>query len=211
MKRWFLYLFFSFLCITWKVNGQTLKSCDLIFHVEGESDFSSAITSSTSREDSISFVHVGIIMIDEKGHVKVIEASPSEGVRSVSLEDFLKEAPLIDEKPGAVVKRLTIPFSVSSVIEIAVSFMGQPYDWWYMPDNGKMYCSELIYESFVDEKGEKIFKPQPMNFRSKDGSLPNFWVKLFSELGEEVPEGVLGSNPNDLSRDKRLIEVIRYF
>lgn len=50
-----------------------------------------------------------------------------------------------------------------------------------------------------------------MRFRDADGNLPQFWVDLFAKLGETVPEGVPGTNPNDLSQDPQLVQVHRYF
>lgn len=50
-----------------------------------------------------------------------------------------------------------------------------------------------------------------MSFRDAEGQMPAFWVELFAKLGETVPEGVPGTNPNDLSRDEQLVEVHRYF
>ena len=201
-----IFITFTFFCFMLS-NAEKLKKGDLIFQAEGKGEFSKAISSSTSREDSLSFVHVGIIDIDEEGGVNVIEASPKEGVRIISLKNFLLQEG--EDSPGKfVVKRLCIDFPVEETIERAKSYLGQPYDWWYLPDNGKMYCSELVWESFQKEDGERIFKSNPMNFRDKDGNMPEFWIKLYQELGQEVPEGIEGTNPNDLSRDKRLVEVI---
>ncbi len=50
-----------------------------------------------------------------------------------------------------------------------------------------------------------------MNFRAADGSMPPFWNELFAKLGEEIPEGLPGTNPNDMSRDTLLTEVFRWF
>ena len=70
-----------------------------------------------------------------------------------------------------------------------------------------MYCSELIYESYRDFDGNRIFQARPMNFRDPDGNLPTFWEELFAKLNMEVPEGVEGTNPNDLSKDPRLQDI----
>ena len=91
----------------------------------------------------------------------------------------------------------------------AKSFIGQPYDWWYLPDNGKMYCSELVYESYLDSDGYHIFEAHPMNFRSPDGTMPQVWISIFEELGQPVPEGVLGTNPSDLSKSPLLYTITK--
>lgn len=193
------------------ISGQCLKSGDLIFQVESQNDFSKAISDSTVGTDSISFVHVGIIEITNEDKFFVIEASPKKGVCVTPLEEFIDEAPKLNGLPGVVIKRLTIPISSEKIIEKAKSYLGKKYDWWYLPDNEYIYCSELVYESFLDEAGNHIFKAEPMNFRAKDGKMPEFWVKLFEELGREIPEGELGTNPNDLSKENLLKEIFCYF
>ena len=50
-----------------------------------------------------------------------------------------------------------------------------------------------------------------MNFRAADGTLPQFWTELFARRGEAVPEGVPGTNPNDMAREAALEEVFRWF
>ena len=45
-----------------------------------------------------------------------------------------------------------------------------------------------------------------MNFRAADGSL-----ELFAGLGEEIPQDIPGTNPNDMARDPQLKEVARYY
>lgn len=184
------------------------RSGDLLFQAEGSSAFSQAITSATGRPDSLSFVHVGIVA---GAGAYVIEASPDGGVRLVRLERFLSSAPEVDGKPMVVVKRLDFDFPVTEAVENALAYIGEPYDWYYLPDNGRMYCSELIYESYISADGERIFKANPMNFRAPDGTMPSFWTELYEKLGIGVPEGIPGTNPNDISNDPRLEEVFRYF
>lgn len=187
------------------------QDADLLFQTETTSDFSNAISSSTASEDTLSYIHVAIIAIEDDDKVFVLEASPGSGVREISLEEFLRESPKTKEGTGVVVKRLNIDFPKKQVIENAKSFLNQPYDWYYLPDNGKMYCSELVYESFKESNGKPIFEARPMNFRNADGSFPQFWLDLFKQLDTEIPQGVPGTNPNDLSKDVRLKEVYRFF
>ena len=111
---------------------------------------------------------------------------------------------------GVVVKRIDCDFSVKEAVQRAESMLGLPYDWSYLPDNNKLYCSELIYESYLTPSGDHIFQSRPMNFLSPDGTFPQFWTDLFSTLGEEIPQGTPGTNPNDLAHESCLVEVHRY-
>ena len=187
------------------------QDADLIFQISGNSSFSNAITSATSSSDSLSFVHVAMVSNSKPESAMVIESSPEYGVREIPLDQFLDTSIKINGKPGAVVKRFQDDINAPEIIHMARSFIGQPYDWYYMPDNGMVYCSELIYESYRDREGQTLFKARPMNFRASDGSMPEFWSTLYKNLGIDVPEGIPGTNPNDMSKDPRLIEVFRYF
>lgn len=193
------------------IDTHGLRTGDLLFVTEGKSDFSNAITQATGNQDSLQFIHVGILIADSIANLEVLDASPELGVRITSLQEFLKESPLVGENPGVVVKRVNIDFPLEETIGRAKSFIGQEYDWWYLPDNDKIYCSELIYESFIDKKGNPIFESKPMNFKAPDGSMPLFWVQLFEKLGQSIPQGVPGTNPNDMARSDKLTEIFRFF
>ena len=103
--------------------------------------------------------------------------------------------------------RVMKPMDIYAAIERAKQFIGQPYDWSYRPYNGKMYCSELIYYCYLDNEGSPVFKASPMNFRNKEGDIPSFWSELFNKIGEEVPEGIPGTNPNDMFCEPILNEI----
>ena len=47
--------------------------------------------------------------------------------------------------------------------------------------------------------------PAPMN------PMPLFWTELFAKAGEEIPEGVPGTNPNDMARESILECAGRYY
>lgn len=209
---WVLFFFLSELKAFCYPNPTLpLMPGDLLFQTAGDSRFSDAISSSTASEDSLSFVHVGMFYITDKGEEGVIEASPADGVRIVTLVDFIDSSPKVNGKPGVIVKRLKIPFPVETAISEALTHLGEPYDWYYLPDNGMMYCSELIYESYLNYDGSHIFKASPMNFRNPDGTMPDFWTELYEQLNCPVPEGIPGTNPNDLSRDIHLSDIYRFF
>lgn len=187
------------------------KNGDLIFQAQGTSNFSDAIATATGMTDSLTYVHVGIVFKDNSQNINVIEASPEKGVRILPVDCFINLSPKYHGKPYLTLKRVNKEIPVEQIIENAMKFLGQPYDWYYMPDNGMIYCSELVYESYLDINGNKIFQAKPMNFRSPDGTMPDFWIELYKKLGVEVPEGIPGTNPNDLSNDPQLIEVYRFF
>lgn len=49
-----------------------------------------------------------------------------------------------------------------------------------------------------------LFEAKPMNWRNADGKLPKYWKNHFKRLKMPVPEGVMGTNPTELSRSPLL-------
>lgn len=175
-----------------------IDSCDLAFVLSGDGSFDNAISSATVNADSVKdYTHVGIVEICSEGEF-ILEAEPGAGVTRTPLQEFIEKNKNID------FYHVNGSFDKDNVIMKAKSFLGQKYDYTFLPDNGMLYCSELVYESFVDRSGRHIFPANPMNFLSKDGSLDNFWKELFADLEMEVPQGVPGTNPNDMSKSERL-------
>lgn len=85
----------------------------------------------------------------------------------------------------------------------AKTYLGQPYDLYFLPENNMLYCSELVYLSYV-RNGKPLFCAAPMNLKNAQGEYPKYWQDLFARLGQPVPQGELGTNPQDMSRSRRL-------
>lgn len=210
MKNALIYIGILFSVASCSPNGFRPATGDLLFQVNESSAMTDAITSSTGINSPLNFSHVAIAM--RCGDVdSVIEASTEGGVRKVSLADFLDSSLQTAGRPAVVVMRMRDTTGVAASVRRAQELLGQPYDYSYLPRNGKVYCSELVYESFLRTDGTHRFTARPMTFRNTAGELPAFWLELFTTAGEPVPEGVEGTNPNDLSHEAELEEVYRYF
>lgn len=152
------------------------------------------------RESTGEYTHVALV--ESVGDtVWIIDATQRYGV---SRHPLLRG--LGDERPFPDIYTLDdrVSVNIDSVILRARSFLGQPYDNAFLSNNGKLYCSELIYECFRFSNGKRIFEAKPMNWRDKEGNLPEYWKKHFEKLGVPVPEGVPGTNPTDMSHSKLL-------
>lgn len=161
-----------------------LQSGDLLFFSDTEG-MGQAVQESTGI-----YSHVGLV--ERLGDsIFIIDATPRLGVARRPLSQVIDQP--ID------VFRLNIPFDTSAVIAHAKSLLGKPYDETFLPDNDAYYCSELIQMAFGN-----LFPSAPMNWRDKEGKLPEYWEKHFKELGIPVPEGVPGTNPTDMSRSPLL-------
>ncbi len=163
-----------------------LQSGDLLF-VSDTTGMGQAVKASTGN-----YTHVA--MVERAGDsLFVIDATQKRGVARRPIEKtFANKMPV-------EIYRLTVSFDTAAVIERAKSLIGKPYDNAFLPDNDAYYCSELIQTAFGD-----LFPSKPMNWRDKEGNLPEYWQKHFKELGIPIPEGVPGTNPNDLSKSPLL-------
>ena len=163
-----------------------LQSGDLLF-VSDTTGMGQAVKASTGN-----YTHVALVECVGDS-LFVIDATQKRGVARRPIEKtFANKMPV-------EVYRLTIPFDTTAVIARAHALIGKPYDNAFLPENDAYYCSELIQAAFGD-----LFPSKPMNWRDKDGNLPEYWTKHFKGLGMPVPEGVPGTNPTDLSRSPLL-------
>jgi len=208
--RYLLMILLGSLLVCCTGNFQ-LQDGDLLFQSNDEGALSSAIDEATGRRGEVSFSHVGMVAIEEDG-IYVLEAEPREGVRLTPLQAFLDaSAHDADGNPLVVVKRLKDSLSAKQAVKEGKKFIGQPYDFTYLPHNDAMYCSELVYESFLDADGNHLLQSKAMTFKNAEGVTPDYWIQLFEKLGMDVPEGMEGTNPNDMLLDPALIEVYRYY
>lgn len=188
-----------------------LQTGDLLFQVGRDGGMNDAIAQATGDELDFDYTHVGIAIVGPDGP-QVIEATGGVGVVITTLDEFLSRSAMSADGPVVTVARLISARREQislQAIERAKTFMGQPYDTSFLPNNGKIYCSELVWESFQDD-GTAIFDAQPMNFRAPDGTMPPYWIAHFEALGEPIPEGVPGTNPHDMSHDEDIKIIHRY-
>lgn len=188
------------------------RTGDLLFQCTKSEQMSDAIVAATQRGTDVTFTHVGIVEAAMEG-VFVIEATDTS-VRRTPLADFLARSARRGGEPIAAVGRLRGADEATRdrILQRAHARLGLPYDNEFLPDNGKLYCSELVWECCVaaDEQTH-LLDSYPMTFRAADGQLPAYWAEHFAALGMPVPEGVAGTNPNDMAHDPAVEIVWRYY
>ena len=149
-----------------------LRPCDLLFFRD---------TDATGE-----YTHVALVeSVDDT--VWIIDATPQNGV---SRRPFLRKEYDGNLLPDVYRFEHTY-FYFDSVLARAHAFIGQPYDNDFMPDNGALYDSELIYECYLDDVNEDktdrhLLEAIPMHRRNKN---------------------VMGTTPTSLSQSKRLREL----
>ncbi|MDR1846795.1 MAG: hypothetical protein LBR17_01590 [Bacteroidales bacterium] len=203
MYRFIVAVCFILLLFGCNEEGVSIKEGDLLFQANEPSQLTKAIEGAGVGYNGLTFSHVGIICIDNSD-TNVIEAVPEKGVVITPLQKYLSQsAKKQDGTPFVYVARLLPEYEnlIDDAITRAKSLEGKPYDSVFLPDNDAYYCSELVYSVFLDRNGNPIFESAPMSFKNKiTNEFYPAWVEFFSHLNMPIPEGVIGTNPNDMSR-----------
>ncbi|MBQ9398596.1 MAG: hypothetical protein IJU08_08890 [Bacteroidales bacterium] len=175
----------------------------------GDEGMAQAIADATSQGDSLNFIHAAILEVDEAGAVWVIDATIAHGVDRHPLDTLFADFTL--HRGGRAtfeVMRLTDNRNASTYVDQAKEFLGEEYDLYFMTFNGRHYCTELISDAYVNEDGYRWFEPEPMNFKNAEGEYPSYWVRLFAQLGEPIPQDEYGTNPQAMHASPGLVHVM---
>eukprot|EP00792_Barthelona_sp_PAP020_P004817 TRINITY_DN2362_c0_g1_i1.p1 TRINITY_DN2362_c0_g1~~TRINITY_DN2362_c0_g1_i1.p1 ORF type:complete len:315 (-),score=71.93 TRINITY_DN2362_c0_g1_i1:721-1665(-) len=212
------------------VSPNHLLTGDIIFQTTSGSDFSNAINGSTQTDNSLDFVHVGIICRDKKTNkICVFHASPSSGVVYEDLETFMGK---YEEKTKIPIKgyiyRVADKFRhrIPCAIDMCEKVLGQPYNKTFIWDDFGLYCSELVLDAFdnpfrkipyfdveslepVDILSDRhVFYRHPLSFREKNSKkIAQYWIDYYKNLNMTVPVECIGCNPNFMAHSKNIVPV----
>ena len=184
-----------------------LKEGDLLFQDLDSSPLCEAIESVTSGYNNYNVSHIGFV-INVNGELKVLEAIPPK-VKLTALDTFLFRSTDSNNNPKVFVGRLNEKFKnvIPAAVDYCLNRLEFTYDEFFLMNNNKYYCSELIYESF---NSNNIFKLEKMNFNNLDGGKNEIWQKYFDELNMTIPQDSLGINPASMSKSKN-INIIHFY
>jgi len=141
------------------------------------------------------FSHAGMI-VRVGDSLAVVEAIGKD-VHLTSLRDFHARSSKVWHGSVQPIHRTLAGRAADS----ALAMLGTPYDDAFLPDNGKLYCSELIARAYERANGSQVFEQPPMTFKDpRTGIFFPAWEAYYTALGMRIPEGVEGCNPGGLSR-----------
>jgi len=184
-----------------------LQEGDLLFQDLDCGPLCDAIEAVTeSRVPGKDFSHCGMV-VKMNDTLMVIEAIGDQ-VQLNSLHDFFHRSGDSTAVKNVIIGRVKkrFRFLAEEAAEYATRQLGKPYDDAFLLNNGKWYCSELVYESFKKANGGRdFFEVQPMTFKDPaTGAFFPAWETYYEELGVEIPEGQEGINPGLLSRSDNI-------
>ena len=167
-----------------------------------------AIELVTPGYNEASFSHIGLV-VSVNDTLKVLEAIPPK-VMLTNLDDFLNRSFDKDGNPKVIVGRLKDKYlhSVEEAVSYSKSKLNIEYDEVFLMNNNSYYCSELIYEAFLDDS---IFELKPMTFlHPKTKDTLKVWKEYYSDLNTNIPEGNPGINPGIMSLSNK-IEMVHFY
>ncbi|MBL6874433.1 MAG: hypothetical protein ISR02_03015 [Flavobacteriales bacterium] len=219
-KLYFIFFIFFTSCNSSDNNDFQLQIGDILFQDLDSSPLCDAIEIVTPGYNNNNFSHIGIIV--ELGdpncinpnyiyedNIRVLEAIPNK-VTTTKLDSFLNRSIDSNEKPKVIVGRLKkrYQYSILDAVNFLKSKIGVEYDHYFIKDNNKYYCSELIYEAF--EK-DSVFRLYPMTFADPiTNNTMNLWQEYYDELETKIPEGESGINPGIMSISENIKIVHKY-
>ncbi|MBB6501800.1 YiiX/YebB-like N1pC/P60 family cysteine hydrolase [Pedobacter cryoconitis] len=178
-----------------------LKAGDLIFQNLDCGPLCDAINAVTQGYQGNKFSHMGMVLLRNDSTL-VIEAS-GKNVHLTPLKVFLAKS-----SHPHYLGRLKPAYQklIPSALSFAMQQMGVPYDDEYLYNNGKYYCSELIYDAFkAANHDQPFFQLFPMTYKEPgSGAFFPVWKAYFDNLKMDVPEGKPGCNPGGISLSDKI-------
>ncbi len=146
------------------------------------------------QQENSEFSHVGIYL----GQDQVAEAY-FDKVKIVSLAEFMKKT---DPARFVLVRRLVVqPDEFERKLRLEVDkLLGLTYDRWFLWNNDKIYCSELVYKVLAPIVELRDLSPKEMLFDVN----PEHWDRYFRD---QTPRGQLGISPEDFNLSSDFISV----
>lgn len=189
------------------IDLTALQNGDLLFKVASSNldGITQAIVSSVEGIDLQQVSHVAIVYKKNDGQMFALEASSQHGVWLNPIDSFLIHCDHNDKgQPLVLIGRLKDKSVIETSVRKAMTYIGRPYDFKYLPGDSAIYCSELIHLAYEDANGEKVFPMNPMSFHDNNGKILQFWTDYYKQWDMDVPEGMPGTHPAGISRSDKI-------
>ena len=233
MKKYILLIIIFYVsCNNYKQEDKfILQLGDLLFQDLDSSPLCDAIELVTPGYKGANLSHVGIVVnnkinfsantwceyrIHEKKYfnninqdLRILEALPG-GVTTTSIDSFLNRSFDNKKNPKVIVGRFKkkYRYTLKNGIKFLNSKIGEDYDDYFLTNNNKYYCSELIYEAFSNDS---IFDMYPMTFIDPNtDETMDIWIDYYNKLNIKLPEGEKGINPGIMSISEK-IEIVHIY
>ena len=189
------------------------QSGDLLFQDLDCGGLCDAIETVTTGVQGRHFSHIGLVY-RRADSVFVIEAIGKD-VHLTPLEKFLLRPTDKAQQPTVVVGRLKPAYQYlnKAAVRFALQQMGTLYDDVFLYNNGKYYCSELIYDAYKEANhGRPFFSLRPMTFKDPaTGNTFPVWTQYYQDLHQPIPESKPGCNPGGISTSDKISIITSFY
>ncbi|UYW01264.1 hypothetical protein K5I29_12565 [Flavobacterium agricola] len=182
-------------------QNHSFKNGDLLFININCGPMCDAINAVTQGYNNEKFNHMGLVVV-QNGETFVYEAI-GKAVVKTPIKTFLAYS-----KDPIYVGELLPEYQklIPNALTFSENQLGIPYDSDFIYNNGKYYCSELIYDAFLTaNNNQPFFQLFPMTYKEPNSAdyFP-IWVTHFKKQGIEIPEEQPGCNPGGMSLDNKI-------
>lgn len=180
-----------------ELQPASLREGDIVFSGSPTGQGGAIMAATGSR-----YTHCGIVYLKD-GRPMVLEAVQPVGV--VSLADFKARA-----KPGTFMARrlktAVAPANYQQARAWAEAQIGIPYDTRFLWDDGKLYCSELVWKIY-QRAGVELCEPR--RFRDYNLNDPQVRKVIEQRYGgiANLPQDEKVVAPSDLAKSPLLMEI----
>lgn len=180
----------------------TLREGDLLFQDLDCGPLCDAIEAVTDGAGGRDFSHLGLVC--RQGNRWMVVEAIGDSVQCTPVADFCRRC-----RPDQLLHARVKPQwenVAHEAVRFALAQRGAPYDDPFLPDNGRWYCSELVYEAFKwGNQNQPFFQLFPMTFKDPaTGQFFSAWQTYYKALNIPIPEGLPGCNPGGISRSDKL-------
>ncbi|MBS1783565.1 MAG: hypothetical protein JSS78_10900 [Bacteroidetes bacterium] len=212
MKALVFFLFLSSHVLAQNWKDFHFENGDLLFQDIDCGSLCEAIETVTPSVHGRHFSHLGLVYVVGDS-TYVIEAIGKD-VHLTALSQFITRQLDSLGNPKIAVGRIKEAYKRlnSRALGFALKQLGKPYDDAFQYNNGKYYCSELIYDAYKEaNNGLPFFELYPMTFKDplSKSTFPA-WKTYFKNLKISIPEGKPGCNPGSIANSSG-VEIIQSF
>lgn len=175
---------------------------DIVFH-RSRSSQSQAVALATGS----SFTHMGVVLLSQ-GHPFVLEAV--QPVKLTPLAAWIARG----ERGHVVIKRLEDADAVLTaevrdrMRRLGTSWLGKPYDLQFRWDDGRLYCSELVYKLYERAAGIRIgMLRKAKDFKLGSREVQRLRAQRFGGAKPSFDPEETVISPQSMFEDPRLITV----
>lgn len=182
-------------------QNHKFENGDLLFININCGPMCDAINAVTVGFEGNDFNHMGMIVSENNAYF-VYEAI-GKAVVKTPIKEFISytKEPIYLGKLKNEYRKL-----IPAALLFSEKQLGVPYDNDFIYDNGKYYCSELIYDAFKFANNSKpFFQLFPMTYKEPNSEdFFQVWQEHFKKQGIDIPEGKPGCNPGGMSLDEKI-------